>query len=371
MKINLNSKELLLKLQFLSGVIGNNNTMPILDSFHFDINEERLIITASDLDNTISTEFKCASNVDAKICIPSRMLIDILKLLPSQPIVIEIQENNAIQIVSDSGNYQLSYSDGEDFPKPKQIENPGKFEIAADIILNAINKTVFACGNDDLRPILNGVLFQMKTDRLNFVATDASRLAVYTRKDIQSESEFEFIVPKKPLSVLKTILGSVAENVIVEYNQNNVSFQFEEYLLICRLIDGKYPNYEAVIPKENPNTFMLDTQALVSALRRVSLFSNKSNHQIKVVKKGTSLELMAEDVDYSTNGKEVLTCASDGDDILMGFNSRFLTETLNNVDTERVMVKTSAPNRAGIVVPMDIDTDQEELLMLVMPLALT
>jgi len=371
MKIKLDSKELLERLQYLSGVVLSNNTMPILDNFLFEFGGKKLIVTASDLDNTMISKMDIESECEGSIAIPSKMLLEILKLLPQQPIELNIQENNLIEIVSSSGNYSISYQDGKEFPKSTELQNPASFTLATDTLQTAITKTVFACGSDDLRPVMSGVLFQLQKDRINFVATDAHRLAKYTRKDISSETEIDFIVPKKPLGILKSILGSTPElEVTIEYNQNNASFKFGDYELKSRLIDAKYPNYEAVIPKENPNQFTIDTKVLISSLKRVSIFSNKTTHQVAVKRIGTALNITAEDKDYSTNGTETLQCEPVGGDIAIGFNARFLSEVLNYIDDTEVRIETSAPNRAGIVRPVSED-ENEELLMLVMPVMLT
>ena len=238
------------------------------------------------------------------------------------------------------------------------------------MIATAISKTIFAAGNDDLRPVMSGVFFQFSTEGLTFVATDAHKLVKYTREDVTASQVAEFIMPKKPLNLLKGILAASEEDVIIEYNDSNAKFTFENSELICRLIDGKYPNYEAVIPKENPNKLVIDRTQFLNSVRRVSIFSNKTTHQIRLKIAGAELNISAEDVDYSNKAEERLTCDYQGDDMQIGFNSRFLTEMLNNLSSDNVQLEMSMPNRAGILTPVDGLDDGEHVTMLVMPVML-
>lgn len=369
MNIKLNSKELLERLQYLSGVVLSSNTMPILDNFLFELSNKLLKITASDLENTMTAKMEVDSAETCSICIPSKLLIEILKALPSQPIEFNVSEGNTIEIVSDSGNYSIAYYPGDEYPKAKELEDPSTITLPSDVLKRAISKTIFACGNDDLRPVMAAVLFQMKTDSMTFVATDAHRLVKYSRTDHFATDDVDFVVPKKPLNVLKGVLGSDDE-VEIKYNTHNCSFTFGDYELKTRLVDAKYPNYEAVIPKNNPNQFTVDTAVLSNSLKRVSIFSNKTTHQVAVKQKAEELALVTEDVDYSTNGKETIKCECDSGEIEIGFNAKFLAEALSNIENVRVSIETSAPNRAGVVKP-ETQEEGEELLMLVMPVMLS
>lgn len=369
MNIKLNSKELLERLQYLSGVSMSVSVMPILENFLFEVAGNQLKITASDIDNTIITKMEVTSDSDTKICIPAKLLLDILKLLPSQPIEIKKSEENLIEIVTSSGNYSVACYDGDQFPKSLELENPATVNIKSESLETAISNTIFACGNDELRPVMNGVLFQVKTDSMTFVATDAHRLAKYTRKDVQSTQEVDFIVPKKPLGIIKGILATLDVEVEIKYNQNNASFSFGDYEMKSRLIDAKYPNYEAVIPKNNPNSFLANTKEFMASLKRVSIFSDKTTHQVAIKQNGEALNISAEDKNYSTNGTETITCEPQSGEIKIGFNARFLSEALSNISTEKAIIETSAPNRAGIVKPEMCGND-EEYLMLVMPVML-
>ena len=250
------------------------------------------------------------------------------------------------------------------------MEDPSSTTIVGDILATAISKTIFAAGNDDLRPVMSGVFFQFSSDNLTFVATDAHKLVKYTREDAKASQTAEFIMPKKPLNLLKGILAGSEEEVKIEYNDSNAKFSFENTELICRLIDGKYPNYEAVIPKENPNKLTIDRTQFSNSVRRVSIFSNKTTHQVRLKMAGSELNISAEDIDYSNKADERLTCDYQGDDMQIGFNSRFLSEMLNNLNSDSVQLEMSMPNRAGILTPIDGLDEGEQVTMLVMPVML-
>ena len=239
-----------------------------------------------------------------------------------------------------------------------------------DRLFNAIEKTIFASGNDELRPVMSGVFFQLTDEGLIFVATDAHKLVKYERSDVSAKKSADFIMPKKPLNLLKNILSSMDDQVNIEYNDTNAAFKFDNISLVCRLIDGKYPNYEAVIPKENPNVLSISRTALLGSIKRVSIFSSKTTHQVRLKMSGSELQISAEDADFNNEANERLTCQYEGEDMSIGFNSRFLIEMLSNLDTEEVNIAMSAPNRAGILLPEGNSQDGEDILMLVMPVML-
>ena len=371
MKFIVSSSGLLKHLQNLSGVINNNNTLPILDNFLFDLNQNTLTITASDLETTMSSKIEVESESKQVIALPSRILLDTLKTFPDQPLTFIMSENNTIEISSSQGKYAIAFVNGDEFPNAVVIENPSKTIIKADILANAIAKTIFATGNDDLRPVMSGVFFQFSPDSLNFVATDAHKLVKYTRDDIGANEVAEFIMPKKPLNLLKNILSSSNEEVTIEYNNSNAKFIFNETELICRLVDGKYPNYEAVFPKENPNVLLVNRNQFLNSVKRVSIFSNKTTYQIRLKIAGAELNISAEDIDYSNKAEERLSCDYRGDDMQIGFNSKFLSEMLSNLNSENVQIKMSLPNRAGILTPTDNLEDGEKIVMLVMPVMIS
>ncbi|NNC70411.1 MAG: DNA polymerase III subunit beta [Flavobacteriaceae bacterium] len=370
MKFIVSSTQLLKQLQVLGGVINSNNTLPILDNFLFDLTSKHLKISASDLETTMSTTIDVEADEAGSIAVPARLLLDTLKTFPEQPLTFVVEDNNTIEISSDSGKYALAYADGAEFPKAVELESPSSTTIAGDILATAIHKTIFASGNDDLRPVMSGVFFQFSPENLTFVATDAHKLVKYVRTDVSASEVAEFIMPKKPLTLLKNILAGSNEQVNIEYNESNAKFTFDDSVLICRLIDGKYPNYEAVIPKENPNKLTLERSSFLNSVRRVSIFSSKTTHQIRLKMAGTSLNISAEDLDFSNKADERLQCNYEGDDMQIGFNSRFLTEMLSNLSSNEVLLEMSLPNRAGILTSIDGLDEGENVTMLVMPVML-
>ncbi|MCK0131122.1 DNA polymerase III subunit beta [Flavobacteriaceae bacterium F08102] len=370
MKFIVSSAQLLKQLQILGGVINNNNTLPILDNFLFEISAKSLKISASDLETTMSTTVDVEADESGMVAVNARLLLDTLKTFPEQPLTFVVEDNHTIEISSDSGKYALAYADGEEFPKSVELEAPSSTNLKGDILATAISKTIFASGNDDLRPVMSGVFFQFSTEGLTFVATDAHKLVKYTRTDVSANESAEFIMPKKPLTLLKNILSDKEEEVKIEYNESNAKFTFGNSVLICRLIDGKYPNYEAVIPKENPNKLTLERSSFLNSVRRVSIFSSKTTHQIRLKMAGTELNISAEDIDFSNKADERLQCSYEGDDMQIGFNSKFLSEMLNNLSANEILLEMSLPNRAGILTPIDGVEEGEHITMLVMPVML-
>lgn len=372
MKFIVSSQQLLKSLQTISGVLNTNNTLPILDNFLFELEDDKLRVTASDLETTMNvslTPEKTEEN--GSIAIPARILLDTLKTFSDIPISFNInRENSSIVITTDEGNFKLAGQKGEEFPKVPELEGTTTLTMNAETIATAIQKSIFATGNDELRPVMSGVLCELSPEAVTFVATDAHKLVKYSRTDHKGSDDATFILPKKPLNQLKNILNFDETPVKIEYNITNAAFEFENVNLICRLIDGNYPNYEAVIPKENPNKLIIDRVQLLNSIKRVSIFANQSTHQVRFKISGKELILSAEDVDYSNEAKERLSCSYEGEDMEIGFNSRFILEMLNNIETEQVMIEMSTPNRAGILLPMNPDNSEENMLMLVMPVML-
>jgi len=372
MQFIISSSSLSRQLQLISGVLNTNNTLPILDDFMFEINKNELTISASDLETTISTKIPVESKESGSIAIPARLLLDTLKTFPEQPLTFLIDKKNfGIEICSDYGKYKLSGHNAEEFPKIPAIESATSLELASSILLQALSKTIFATGNDELRPVMNGVLCELSPDDITFVATDAHKLSRYRRTDAGSKVATSFIIPKKPLSLLKNILPDEKDKQVkIEYNESNVFFSFDQVELICRLVDGKYPNYEAVIPKSNPNVLTIDRMAFLNSVNRVSIFANKTTHQVRLKISGSEINISAEDLDFANEANERLTCQYEGEDIEIGFNSKFLIEILSNLDTNEVHLEMSEPNRAGIILPSNGKKKDEDILMLVMPVML-
>jgi DNA polymerase-3 subunit beta len=370
MNFVVSSTTLLKHLQSISGVLSTSNSLPILDNFLFEIINSQLTVSASDLETTMRTTLEVEAKESGKIAIPAKLLLDVLKNLPDQPCAFLVDSTNfSIEIAYDNGKSKMVGFNGDDFPRTPGVENGHSTIISGDIISKAINKTLFATGNDDLRPVMSGVFCQFSPQDIIFVATDAHKLVRYRRSDSQSDNSASFILPKKPLNLLKSNLSG-NEEVKLDFNESNAVFTFNDLVLICRLIDGKYPNYEAVIPKENPNVLTIDRQQFLSSIKRVSIFANKTTHQIKLKLAGSELSLSAEDIDFSNEANERLTCNYNGDDMEIGFNSRFLLEMLNNLDTPEIRLEMSEPSRAGLLMPGVKDNPDEDILMLVMPVML-
>lgn len=370
MKFIVSSGNLLKNVNLINGVINTNNTIPILDNFLFEISDNSLKITGSDLETTVTTTMEVESADSAKVAVPSRMLSDMLKTFPEQPLTFIQKEDGLMEIISEQGNYQLALESADEYPSAPEVDDASTVSIQAGILAEAISNTLFATGNDELRPVMTGVFFQAGTDNFKFVATDAHRLVKYTRTDLGAEEPADYIMPKKPLNLLKNILSGSNDDVKIEYNKINTRFTFQNIVLICRLIDGKYPSYDAVIPKENPNVLTINRNMFLTSLRRVSIFSNKATNQVRLKLAGSLLTINAEDLDFSSKAEEKLPCDYNGGDMQIGFNSKFLIEVLNNLNSDDITLEMSEPSRAGIIKPVDGLVEGEEILMLVMPVML-
>jgi len=371
MKFIVSSSLLYKEIQVLGGIINSSNTLPILDNFLFEINNNILVLSSSDLESTMTSQIEIESTSTDKIAISAKLLTDILKTFSEQPLTFIKTDNNTIEISASNGKYSLAYLNGDEFPKQVEILDAHETVIKGSDLGNAINSTIFASGTDDLRPVMSGVFFQFNSESLKFVATDAHKLVKFETSEYTANEVSEFIMPKKPLQILKGILQTESSELTIQHNDSNAKFIFDKLSITCRLIDGKFPNYEAVIPKDNPNVLTIDRQLFLNSARRVSLFSNKTTNQIRLKLAGTLLNISAEDFDFSNKADENLECQYSGDDIQIGFNSKFLIEMLNNLDSDMITLSMSHPNRAGIIRPLiDSGESKESITMLVMPVML-
>ena len=370
MRFIVSTSTLLKQLQAVNGASSSSTVLPILENFLFEIKENVLTISATDLQTSMTTSLPVESKEEGKIAIPSKILMETLKTLPDQPIAFTIDDNTfAIEISAGDGKYKLSGENGEDFPKIPVVENASSVNLPASVLAEAINKTIFAVSNDELRPAMTGVFCQLTPQHLTFVSTDAHKLVRYRRMDAKADSSASFILPKKALTLLKSSLPSDDVIVSVEYNSTSAFFRFGNINLICRLIDERYPDYEAVIPQNNTNKLTLDRSLFLNSLRRVVIFANKTTHQVRLRITGSELNISSEDIDFSNEAHERLSCQYEGDDMEIGFNAKFLIEMLNNLSGEEVTIEMSTPNRAGLLFPQTND-DKEDVLMLVMPVML-
>ena len=371
MKFIVSSSLLYKEIQVLGGIINSSNTLPILDNFLFEINNNKLVLSSSDLESTMTSEIEIESTSTDKIAISAKLLTDILKTFSEQPLTFIKTDNNTIEISASNGKYSLAYLNGDEFPKQVEILDAHETVINGSDLGNAINSTIFASGTDDLRPVMSGVFFQFNSESLKFVATDAHKLVKFETTEYTASEVSEFIMPKKPLQILKGILQTVDSDLTIQHNDSNAKFIFDKSSITCRLIDGKFPNYEAVIPKDNPNVLTIDRQLFLNSARRVSIFSNKTTNQIRLKLAGSLLNISAEDFDFSNKADENLECQYSGDDIQIGFNSKFLIEMLNNLDSDMITLSMSHPNRAGIIRPLiESGESKESITMLVMPVML-
>lgn len=369
MKFIASSSQLLKQLQSVSGIINNNNALTILDNFLFELDGNKLKISASDLESIMSTELEVQSDEGGSIAVSARLLLDVLKTFPDQPLTFMLDEAaKHVEISSEYGKYEVAYEDAADFPTVPEIEDAEEIDLDVDMLSTAVAKTIFATGTDELRPVMSGIYFEFDKGGINFVATDAHKLVRYRRTDHKGVTA-KLIMPRKPLSLLRSALTGDGK-VKLRFNEKNAHFSFDSINLSCRLIEGKYPNYEAVIPKENPNMLSLDRNAFLGSVKRVSIFSNKTTHQVRLKVAGAELQISAEDLDFNNKADERLTCQYQGDDMQIGFNSRFLVEMLSNLESDVVTLEMSEPNRAGILKPADGLAKGEEILMLVMPVML-
>ncbi|MFA0962504.1 DNA polymerase III subunit beta [Roseivirga sp. BDSF3-8] len=370
MKFIVSSSALLKQISSINGVITTNPVVPILENFLFEIEDGKLKITASDLQTSMITELEVEAKESGSIAVPARILIDTLKNLPEQPVTFSIDEETySIEISSDNGRYKLAGENATDFPKVPTISDGYTVDLNSEVLSSAINNTIFATSNDELRPAMTGVYINLSDTNTTFVATDGHRLIRYRRVDVASEGENSIIIPRKALNLLKSTLPSENAHVAMEFNASNAFFRFNNIQMICRLIDERFPDYENVIPADNENNMTIDRLELLSSLRRIAIYANKTTHQVRLKITGSELQISAEDLDFSNEANERLSCQHEGEDIEIGFNARFLIEMLNNLDGGRVTMKLSAPNRAGLIVPGEA-TDNEDILMLVMPVML-
>jgi DNA polymerase-3 subunit beta len=367
MKFIVSSSALLKQLQQINGVINANTVLPILEDFLFDIGKNKLTVVATDLETVMKIHMDIEAKETGKICIPARILMDTLKNLPDQPLTFNIEKNYAVEITSDNGKYKIMGENPDAFPKEPVADDTTSFQTTSGALVTAINKTIFAVSSDDLRPAMTGVFFELDKKGLTFVATDAHRLVRYVRTDVSCPKKETFIVPKKPLNLLKSALPDNEDAITLSYNSNHLFVVHGGTEMVCRLIDARFPDYRVVIPADNPYNLFLNRLEFQSALRRVVVFSNKSTNQVVLSVQGSQLQLAAQDVDFSFEGNERMSCRYDGGDMQIAFNARFLIEMLAALETEEVKLELSTSTKAGLLKPAE-QSEGEDVLMLVMPL---
>ncbi|HHV40915.1 MAG: DNA polymerase III subunit beta [Bacteroidales bacterium] len=373
MKFVVSSSELLGRLQSVSRVIASKNTLPILDNFLFELSGDELAITASDLETTLRTTMKPDQVTEAgNVAIPARILTDSLKEFPEQPLTFALnQEQNIVEFTWATGKFQVPAFPAEDYPVISKPEGVHSVALSPDVLLEGINRTLYAAGDEELRPVMNGIFFDLKTDAANLVASDSHKLVCYSRTDIKAPEDASFILPKKPANILKNLLTRTEEDVNISFDNTNAFFTFGTFHMICRLVDGNYPAYRSVIPQNNPNNIIADRLELMNAVRRVSVCSNQATNLIKLLFSANQIFVSAQDLEFRIAAQERISCQYEGPAIEMGFKSLFLVDILANLPGTEVNIALSDPSRVGLITPLTPETEAEEICALIMPMMIT
>ena len=372
MKFDVSSSALLARLQAISKVIASKNTLPILDSFLFHLKDNTLTITASDVETRLVTTVN-VMNVEGegRFAVSAKILLEPLKKLPEQPLTFDINDENLeIFIYFENGKYNFIGQKGDTYPQQKPLKDMAfTLTMESQILLNGVNRALFATGEDELRPIMNGVFFDIQMDHLTFVASDGHKLVRIRNNSVKSNDMASFILPKKPANLLKSLLARNAEPVKIQFDENNAYVTTNTFEMVCRLIEGRYPNYNSVIPVDNPNKLTIDRVVFLSALERVTIFSNPASTLVKLQLSNDLMVISAQDIDFSTSAEEKMNCQYNGMEMSIGFRGNFLIEMLGNINASEVVLSLTDPSRAGVIVPAE-DEENEELLMLMMPMVL-
>lgn len=372
MKFIVSSTGLYSHLQAVSRVINSKNSLPILDCVLMEVKEGKITLTASDSESTLSTSFEVNdSDGEGRFAVSAKKFLDSLKEIPEQPITFDVNTSSMeITIYYQNGKYSLVGQNAEDFPlAPGLGESAIHVEMETKILLNGINRTLFATADDELRPVMNGIYMDMTTTDITFVASDGHRLVREKSSAAQAPAKAAFILPKKPANILKALVTKSEDKMTIDFDEKNAIIVFNEYKLICRLIEGRYPNYNSVIPQNNPNKVRIDRQTLTSALRRVSVFSSQASSLIKLHLDNNLVQISAQDIDFSTSAEEKLNCEYSGNPMSIGFKSTFLIDILNNLASDEVIIELADPSRAGVILPSEQE-ENDDVLMLLMPMML-
>lgn len=372
MKFTLSSGALNSRLQSLAKVINSKNSLPILDSFLFEVANDSLKITASDSENIMQTTIALDScEGEGVFAVPNRTILDAVKELSEQPLTFDIDvETLTIKILYQNGMYNFTAQNADEYPRTTSVPDGATLlTIDSSTLADNISRSLFATAQDELRPVMNGIYFDLTADCLAIVASDGHKLVRNQNFNIKSDTPASFILPKKPATLLKNTLSKDGGDVTIKFDDRTAEIHFSETILTCRLIEGKYPNYNSVIPQNNPNKMVIDRKALISALRRVLPFSSESSQLVRLSLAGGKLELSAEDIDFATSAKEQIVCDYTGNAMSIGFKGGSLQEIINNIDSNEIEMQLADPSRAGIVVPAE-QPENENILMLLMPMLL-
>ena len=372
MKFTISSSKLFSQLQAVSRVINNKNSLPILDDVLFDLVGNELKLTASDGETTIRTSIEVDGvEGSCKVASAAKLLLETLKEFSEQPLAFTIDENNfAVSMVSQNGTYSFVGVNGNEYPEMPGAEMGAReLAIPANVLQSAIEKTIFATADDDLRPVMNGIFFDIAEDKVTMVATDAHRLVRYSNTGVKPGVVASFILPKKPASLLKNLLAKEENEVKVTFGAKNARFEFGSTIIVCRQIEGRFPNYNAVIPQSNQNIVTVDRQTIINACKRVAVFANNGTAQLRLTLTENSIKISAQDIDFSTSAEETITCDYNGTPMAIGFKAPFLIDLLGSITSADVLLKLADPARAGLLLPAE-NEENEDVLMLLMPMLL-
>lgn len=359
-------------LQAISRVINSKNALPILDCFLFELEGGVLTLTVSDSETTMKTSIEVLENsTEGKVAIAAKTLLDALKEIPEQPLTFAVdKESLEVTVTYQNGQYSLIGQNAEEYPKCAELSgNEVDFSMQCDMLLNGITRTVFATADDELRPVMNGIYFDITTDDITLVASDGHKLVRNRFKNIVGKERAAFILPKKPANLLKNILPKESGDVKISFDERNALFELGNYKMFCRLIEGRYPNYNSVIPKENPFKVTVDRASFIGALRRVAIFSSQASSLVKLKLEANAINISAQDIDFSTSAEENLVCQYSGNEMKIGFKSTFLIDILSNIPSDEVILELADPSRAGVILPVEQEEDVD-LLTLLMPMML-
>ena len=371
MKFLVSSTGLFSHLQAISRVINSKNSLPILDCFLLELTDGTLSITASDSETTLTTSIETNEyDADGRFAVNSKTILDALKEIPEQPLTFEINENMEIMVKYQNGKYSLMGQNADEYPQATTLgSNAVHVSMGAMVLMNGINRALFATADDELRPVMNGVYFDITTEDITFVASDGHKLVRNKTFKAKGIEKAAFILPKKPATLLKNLLPKEMGDVQIDFDDRNAVFTLENYRMTCRLIEGRYPNYNSVIPQNNPHKATIDRTAFMSALKRVSVFSSAASSLIKLRLDMNTIQVSGQDIDFSTSAEETLMCQYEGNPMSIGFKSTFLIDILNNMSSQEIVMELADPSRAGVIVPIEQDAE-EDLLMLLMPMML-
>ena len=372
MRFVVSSTALLSHLQAISKVINSKNTLPILDCFLLELEGSTLSLTAADSETRLVTSLEVnEADGNGKFAVNAKNLLDPLKELPDQPLTFEINSDNLETFIFfHNGKYNFIGQNGEDYPQPKLLkETAVSLTIEPQVLFSGINRTLFASADDELRPVMNGVYFDISTEDLTFVASDGHKLVRCKTLSAKGADRASFILPKKPANLLRAILPKESETVEIKFDENNAYIKMSSYTMTCRFIEGRYPNYNSVIPQNNPNKVILDRLSFLNALKRVSVFSNQASNLIRLQLSDKNIIVSAQDIDFSTAAEETIPCDYTGTPMSIGFKSSFLIDILNNIPSSDISLELSDPSRAGLIIPAE-NEENEDLLMLLMPMML-